>query len=185
MILIVHNLFHWTLFHRIWRCGECISIYMLLFPHCISPHHCPQDQFPVVFCCSVFSFPSSPIHPFIHFLLGPVTFPTFHSCEPSGLWSPPPLGTHYREEAFLPGKMTSGNPSLRVSAKALLNTAWFSRLMCSSSPRSSCREMMRPGGSGNQGGGNMRKKGENNNKNKQTIEWRSVGLWGQSGNEEK
>ena len=61
---------------------------------------------------------------------------------------PEPLHPHYHPLLFasLPGRMTSGKPSLRVSARALLNTAWFSRLICSSSPRSNCREMMRPRG---------------------------------------
>lgn len=77
----------------------------------------------------------------------PLTFSSFH-------WGfglhplPEPLCPHYHLPFFasLPGRMTSGKPSLRVSARALLNTAWFSRLICSSSPRSSCREIMSPGG---------------------------------------
>lgn len=97
--------------------------------------------------------------------------PLYPDLWPSPLFIPPshlasglhrltePLCTHYCLLLFasLPGRMTSGKPSLRVSARALLNTAWFSRLICSSSPLSSCREMMRPGSRGWLGvGGHMR-----------------------------
>lgn len=71
---------------------------------------------------------------------------------------PPTSHDHPLLSAASPGRMTSGKPSLRVSARARLNTAWFSRLICSSSPRSSCREMMSPGGLG--GGGQATKKEE-------------------------
>lgn len=64
---------------------------------------------------------------------------------------PPPHHDQPPLCAASPGRMTSGKPSFRVSARARLNTAWFSRLICSSSPRSSCREMMSPGGGGGTG----------------------------------
>lgn len=44
----------------------------------------------------------------------------------------------------LPGMMTSGNPNFLVIANPLLNIMGFSLLICSMSPRRSCREMIRP-----------------------------------------
>lgn len=47
-------------------------------------------------------------------------------------------------EFCLPGMMTSGNPNFLVVANPLLNIMGFSLLICSMSPRRSCREMISP-----------------------------------------
>lgn len=45
---------------------------------------------------------------------------------------------------LVPGRMISGNPSLRVRVTAPLNSVWFSLLKASRSPRNSCRDTISP-----------------------------------------
>ena len=126
------------LHHNSPLCSFCFCCYLQLFnPHPLLFWHHPCPVSVILH-----------LHPlFPHLWPSPLSVPPSH-LGPGPLLPSEPLCPHYRLLLFdsLPGRMTSGKPSLRVSARALLNTAWFSRLICSSSPRSSCREMMRPGG---------------------------------------
>lgn len=56
----------------------------------------------------------------------------------------PPNPSPSPKKFCLPGMMTSGNPNFLVIANPLLNIIGFSLLICSMSPRRSCREMIRP-----------------------------------------